>query len=60
MDKNFIITNDKDEAIKLEKAGFEKIENNIPNVFTFLNTSKLSFDKTIDITKIRYSNILCF
>ena len=60
MKQNFIKTSDSDVAILLLKSGFIKVENNEPNTYTFINYKSLKFDDTIDMSKITFTNKICF
>ena len=58
MKQNFIKTTDSETASKLEKLGFQKVDNT-NGIYTFLNTGKIQFsDNDIDKKKIQYSNML--
>ena len=58
MKQNFIKTTDFETASKLEKLGFQKVDNT-NGTYTFLNTGKIQFsDNNIDKKKIQYSNML--
>ena len=59
MEQNFIKTSDSDVATLLLKSGFVKVENNEPNTYTFINDQSLKFDGSIDMSKLKYTNMLC-
>ena len=59
MKQNFIKTFDSDVATLLLKSGFVKVENNEPNTYTFINDQSLKFDSSIDMSKLKYTNMLC-
>lgn len=59
MKQNFIITFDKNTANLLSKSGFTKIKCGNVGSYTFINDNTLKFDKSIDVSKIKYSNMLC-
>ena len=59
MKQNFIKTSDSDVATLLLKSGFVKVENNEPNTYTFINDQSLKFDGSIDMSKLKYTNMLC-
>ena len=58
MKQNFIKTFDSDVATLLLKSGFIKVENNEPNTYTFINDQSLKFDNSIDMSKIKFTNML--
>ena len=60
MKQNFIKTFDSDVATLLLKSGFVKVENNEPNTYTFINDKSLKFDGSIDMSKITFTNKICF
>ena len=60
MKQNFIITYDSNTADLLAKLGFTKVENNEPNTYTFINDQSLKFDGSIDMSKITFTNKICF
>ena len=60
MKQNFIKTFDSDVATLLLKSGFVKVENNEPNTYTFINDQSLKFDGSIDMSKITFTNKICF
>lgn len=57
MKENFIYTFDSETYLKLKQAGFQEIKNE-SDYHIFLNCGKFDFEKNIDMTKIKYSNIL--
>ena len=59
MKQNFIRTSDSDVVTLLLKSGFVKVENNEPNTYTFINDQSLKFDGSIDMSKLKYTNMLC-
>lgn len=58
MENKFIKTFDKETAEKLQNLGFQKITSNSEND-VFVNNNTLKFSDEIDISKIKYTNILC-
>lgn len=54
---NFIQTTDTKTADVLRKSGFPELEAN-SGFFTFVFSKKLNFVEDIDITKVRYTNML--
>ena len=59
MNKNFIVTYDSDTATLLIKSGFTKVENSNKNAYMFINDKTLKFDNSIDMSKLKYTNMLC-
>lgn len=57
MKQNFIQVFDKNTADKLMDLGFQLVSNS-NNTYMFLNTDKIQFSDEIDITKIKYSNLM--
>lgn len=56
--KKFIQTSDGKTAEILRDIGITEIGSNV-GVFTFLNSEKLNFIKDIDMSQIKFTNILC-
>lgn len=56
MKQNFIRTTDKNTADKLSSLGFKKIQYT-NGMYLFLNSS-LKFTEEIDLSKIKYTNIM--
>lgn len=59
MKQKFITTQDTTTATLLSKQGYQQVQNS-NGIYVFLNTDKFRFSNDIDITKIRYSNMLTF
>ena len=59
MKQNFIITKDAPTATLLLKQGYQKVQD-FNGIYVFLNTDKLQFSNEIDITKLKYTNMLTF
>ena len=59
MKQNFIITYDHNTADLLAKLGFTKVENSNKNAYMFINDKTLKFDISIDLSKLKYTNMLC-
>ena len=59
MNKNFIVTYDSDTATLLIRSGFTRIENSNQNAYMFINDKTLKFDNSIDMSKLKYTNMLC-
>ena len=59
MKQNFIITYDSNTADLLARLGFTKVENSNKNAYMFINDKTLKFDNSIDISKLKYTNMLC-
>lgn len=59
MKQNFIITKDVPTATLLLKQGYQKVQDS-NGIYVFLNTDKLQFSNEIDITKLKYTNMLTF
>lgn len=55
-----MVTADSNTADILRKIGFKEIETGNKNNYTFLNDATLKFSECVDMSKIRYSNILTF
>lgn len=60
MKDKFIITFDSDTATALLKLGFTEIPSGSNESHTFINDQTLKFDVSIDMSKIKFSNMLCF
>lgn len=54
---NFIQTTDAKTADILRRSGFPELEPN-SGFYTFVFSKKLNFVEDIDITKVRYTNML--
>ena len=59
MKQNFITTQDTPTATLLLKQGYQKVQDS-NGIYVFLNTDKLRFSNEIDITKLKYTNMLTF
>ena len=59
MKQNFIITYDSNTADLLVKLGFTWVENSNNNAYMFINDNALKFDDSIDLSKLKYTNMLC-
>ena len=59
MKQNFIITKDAHTATLLSQQGYQQVQNS-NGIYVFLNTDKLQFSNEIDITKLKYTNMLTF
>ena len=59
MKQYFIITYDHNSADLLAKLGFTKVENSNKNAYMFINDKTLKFDNSIDMSKLKYTNMLC-
>ena len=59
MKQNFIITYDSNTADLLDRLGFTKVENSNKNAYMFINDKTLKFDNSIDMRKIKFTNMLC-
>ena len=59
MKQNFITTKDIPTATLLLKQGYQKVQDS-NGIYVFLNTDKLRFSNEIDITKLKYTNMLTF
>ena len=59
MKQNFITTKDTPTATLLLKQGYQKVQDS-NGIYVFLNTDKLRFSNEIDITKLKYTNMLTF
>ena len=59
MKQNFITTKDVPTATLLLKQGYQKVQDS-NGIYVFLNTDKLQFSNEIDITKLKYTNMLTF
>lgn len=60
MKQNFIMTVDENTATALRKSGFREMKTGNKNIYTFLNNTTLKFSESVDINKIKYSNMLTF
>ena len=60
MKEKFIVTFDSDTATALLKSGFTEIPSADNKSHTFINEQTLKFDASIDMRKIKFSNMLCF
>ena len=59
MKQNFITTKDAHTATLLSQQGYQLVQNS-NGIYVFLNTDKLQFSNEIDITKLKYTNMLTF
>lgn len=57
--KQFVKTSDIETRNKLLNLGFQEVMSNETNTYVFLNCNKLQFSNDIDLSKIKYSNMLC-
>lgn len=57
MKKNFIKVSDIDTMSALVKLGYQIVDTQ-NGVYTFLNDDKLCFSDNLDLSKIKYSNML--
>lgn len=55
---NFIKVKDEETAEKLKNLNFQLIDFS-DGIYTFLNNASFHFSNDIDVTKIKYSNMLC-
>ena len=60
MEENFIVTFDSGTATALLKSGFTEIPSGNDSSHTFINDQTLKFDNSIDMSKIKFTNMLCF
>lgn len=60
MEGNFLITTDATTASALIKCGFQKMETGNKNIYTFLNNTSIKFSESVDINKVKPTNILTF
>ena len=58
MKYNFIQVFDKNTSDKLVKLGFQIVSKTNEHC-VFLNTDKIQFFDEIDVSKIKYSNLMC-
>ena len=59
MKQKFITTKDTPTATLLSQQGYQQVQNS-NGIYVFLNTDKLRFSNEIDITKLKYTNMLTF
>lgn len=59
MKEKFIVTFDSGTATALLKSGFTEIPSGNDNSHTFINDKTLKFDDSIDMSKLKYTNMLC-
>ena len=59
MKQKFITTKDTHTATLLFRQGYQLVQNS-NGIYVFLNTDKLRFSNEIDITKLKYTNMLTF
>ena len=59
MKENFIVTFDSDTATALLKSGFTEIPSSNDSSHTFINDKTLKFDNSIDMSKLKYTDMLC-
>ena len=59
MKQKFITTKDTHTATLLFQQGYQLVQNS-NGIYVFLNTDKLRFSNEIDITKLKYTNMLTF
>ena len=59
MKRNFIITKDAPTATLLLEQGYQKVQDS-NGIYVFLNTDKLQFSNELDITTLKYTNMLTF
>ena len=55
---NFIKVRDEETAEKLKTLNFQLIDFS-NGIYTFLNNASLCFSNDVDVSKIKYSNMLC-
>lgn len=60
MEGKFLITADATTASALIKCGFQKMETGNKNIYTFLNNASIKFSESVDINKVKPTNILTF
>ena len=60
MKEKFIVTFDSSTATALLKSGFTEIPSSNDNSHTFINDKTLKFDDSIDMSKIKFTNMLRF
>lgn len=60
MEGIFLITADVTTASALIKCGFQKMETGNKNIYTFLNNTSIKFSESVDINKVKPTNILTF
>ena len=60
MKEKFIVTFDSGTATALLKSGFTEVPSGNGNLHTFINDQRLKFDSSIDMRKIKFTNMLCF
>ena len=58
--KNFIITYCKDMGEKLKRLGFKEVPSDNIDICIFVNDTKILFTDDIDMSKIKYSNMLFY
>lgn len=58
--KNFIITYCKDMGEKLKNLGFKEVPSDNVDICIFVNDTKILFTDDIDMSKIKYSNMLFY
>lgn len=56
--KQFIITSDEQQRQNLTNIGFQEIPSG-SSFFMFVNNSTLKFNNSIDINKVKFTNMLC-
>ena len=59
MKQKFITTQDTPTATLLSQQGYQQVQNS-NGIYVFLNTDTLRFSNEIDITKLKYTNMLTF
>ena len=59
-DKKLICTADENTASALRKTGFREMKTGNKNIYTFLNNSSINFSDSVDINKVKSTNILTF
>ena len=59
MKQKFITTKDTPTVTLLSQQGYQQVQNS-NGIYVFLNTDKLQFSNEIDITKLKYTNMLTF
>lgn len=60
MKEKFIVTFDAGTATALLKSGFTEVPSSNDSSYTFINDKTLKFDDSIDMSKIKFTDMLCF
>lgn len=56
---NFIYTYDIQTANQLRILGYQEIDSEMNGIYVFVNQPTLKIPNNIDLSKIKYSNVLC-